>query len=60
MMRFPVGTLPVMVRRSISLDPVNASPTVSPRPVTMFTTPAGTPASTKSRAMCSAESGVSS
>src|SRR4029079_16047068 len=56
--------------RPTSVDPVNettrtsaaaesASPTSPPPPVTRFTTPGGTPASSRIRTKFSAESGVS-
>lgn len=65
-----LAALPIS-RRPTSVDPVNeslrtrsssknASPIVAASPVTMFTTPAGMPASTASSPIAIADKGVSS
>ena len=56
----PVATLPVKEITSASGLSVRAAPAVAPRPVTMETTPFGTPASSASLASSRAVQGVSS
>ncbi len=54
----PTAGLPVKLTSCMRGSVTRASPTTLPAPVTMFTAPAGTPASSKSRPKCSAVSGV--
>ena len=56
MIRRPTGPEPVNTITSISIDSDIASPTVSPRPVTTFSTPGGSPASCASSHMRSSDS----
>ena len=57
-MRRPVSTPPVNVTRRTRGSATRASPSSSPRPVTTFSRPGGSPDSTRSCARRSAESGV--
>ena len=55
----PTGTLPV---NEIARTPgcsTSGVPTAEPRPITTFRTPAGSPASSSARTMCSPVSGES-
>jgi hypothetical protein len=56
----PTSVEPVKATLSIPGCAANAAPAVSPKPVTMFTTPSGIPASWISSPSRSADSGVSS
>ena len=56
-MRLPVRVEPVKATQSTSMCSASASPAVSPKPGTTFSTPSGSPASIASSAMRSAVSG---
>ncbi|MNF94862.1 hypothetical protein D3C84_775830 [compost metagenome] len=60
MMRLPVGTLPVKASLSMPGCSASGAPASGPRPVTRFSTPAGSPALSAIRASSRAVSGVSS
>ncbi len=58
-MRLPTALEPVKVTPAIRGSSRRASSISAVRPVTTFSTPAGSPASCRARAKCSPESGVS-
>ena len=60
MIVFPTSTLPVNAILSTSACSTMAAPAVSPAPVTIFTTPGGSPASAKLDASSRTVSGVCS
>ena len=60
MMSLPTSTLPVNASLSTCGWPTKGAPAVSPKPVTTFTTPFGSPTSPKKRASSSRVRGVCS
>ena len=56
----PVSTEPVKLIPSTSVDPISASPTADPRPITRLNTPGGTPPRPRMSASAHAQPGTRS